>query len=133
MNNKDLRSAIINIYTDKDIDPPTNLDSLTKKELIVELDRLNPSTDDPSTDDPSTDDPSTDDVSTDDVSTDDVSTDDVSTDDVSTDVGFVVAKGKSIVCKIGIIGEGKLIKSEYLAGGEKAFKNFIEKGYIVKG
>ena len=44
---------------------------------------------------------------------------------------YELAKGKSLTTKKGIIGEGKEIKAEYLAGGKDALDALVEKGYIT--
>lgn len=46
---------------------------------------------------------------------------------------FYVKMGKAITTKKGIIADESEIKPEWLAGGEKALKDFIEKGFIGKG
>lgn len=50
--------------------------------------------------------------------------------------GPVVAPGKSLICKIGIVGEGEPVKREYYPPGEdgdKRLADLVEKGYIVEG
>ncbi len=46
---------------------------------------------------------------------------------------FSVAKGKALTTKRGILGEGKEVKPEYVAGGEATLARLTEAGYIVKG
>ena len=45
--------------------------------------------------------------------------------------GPVVAEGKSITTKRGILADGEPITPEDLAGGEEAFGQLAEAGYIV--
>ena len=47
------------------------------------------------------------------------------------DKGPVVAKGKCVTSKVGLIAEGQSISPDDLAGGEDAFKLLKSKGYIV--
>jgi len=45
---------------------------------------------------------------------------------------FEIAKGKSLTSKRGILGPGKEVKAEDLAGGKDAIAAFVKSGHIVK-
>lgn len=45
----------------------------------------------------------------------------------------VVATGKAITSKKGILGPGDEVKAGYLSGGESTLKDLQKKGFIVKG
>lgn len=51
--------------------------------------------------------------------------------EVSISEEYVIASGKSITSKKGILGEGDTAKPEYFAEG--AFEKLVEKKFIVKG
>ena len=45
---------------------------------------------------------------------------------------YVVAEGRSISCKKGIIGPGGKVRCSYVSGGEKTIKNLVDKGILKK-
>jgi len=45
----------------------------------------------------------------------------------------VIAEGKALTTKRGILGPGEPIVPEDLAGGEEAFEALVENGYVVEG
>lgn len=47
--------------------------------------------------------------------------------------GYVIAPGKCITCKKGVLDEGKEIKVEWVSGGQESFDKLTENGYVVKG
>jgi len=51
--------------------------------------------------------------------------------DGNPDAPFVVAKGKSVTCKKGIVGEGEAIAVKDISGGEERFNALCESGVIV--
>jgi hypothetical protein len=45
---------------------------------------------------------------------------------------YIVATGKAITCKKGVLGEGEEIKKEYLGGGKESLDNLVKKGFVIK-
>ena len=45
---------------------------------------------------------------------------------------YSIAKGKSVVCKKGILSHGDEIKSDYLGGGEDALNALVKSKVVVK-
>jgi hypothetical protein len=46
---------------------------------------------------------------------------------------FIVASGKSLTSKRGILDAGENVSADDISGGKKAFDILVEKKYIVKG
>lgn len=45
---------------------------------------------------------------------------------------IVVASGKSITSKKGILKEGQEVKAKYFQGGQKTIDDLLEKGFLLK-
>lgn len=55
------------------------------------------------------------------------------TEDDDSKAEWVIADGKSITSKKGVLDSGAEVKAEYLGGGEAAFKTLVEAKVIVEG
>jgi len=46
--------------------------------------------------------------------------------------GYVVAPGKALTCKRGVIAGGELALPEFFGGGQARIDSLLERGYLVK-
>lgn len=54
------------------------------------------------------------------------------TDVVEEKLRFIVAEGKSITTRRGILSEGNEIKADDMSGGKQALKAFVKSGHVIK-
>ena len=47
-------------------------------------------------------------------------------------VSYVVAPGKALTCKRGVVSEGEKVKAEHFPGGQETLDNLVEKGFVLK-